>query len=135
MAVVAKSTRASMDATTGMIAPQISGLIAGEASTGPAFWYIKAADGKAYLTDATALDEKARVAGFCPRAVNAGEPLTLFSAGTCFKYSDALLTPGALYFIDVTANKGGLNTAATIGDPNGKVQAVTTSMARLVALV
>lgn len=135
MAVVARSARASMDATTGMIAPQISGLIAGEASTGPAFFYIKASDGKAYLTDATAADEKAQLAGFCPRAVNAGEPLTLFGLGTVIKYSDLLLTPGAKLFLDVTANKGGLNTAATTGDAAGVAQAISTSAIRIVKAI
>lgn len=137
MAVVARSARASLDATTGMIAPQISGLIAGEASTGPAFWYIKAADGKAYLTDATALDEKAQLAGFCARAVNAGEPLTLHGLGSVIKFADATLTPGAKLFLDVTANKGGLNTVATIGDPAGAgvAQAITTSAIRIVRAI
>jgi hypothetical protein len=135
MAVVARSARASMDATTGMIAPQISGLIAGEASTGPAFFYIKAADGKAYLTDATAADEKAQLAGFCPRAVNAGEPLTLFGLGAVIKFADLTLSPGAKLFLDVTANKGGLNTVATVGDAVGVAQAITTSAIRIVRAI
>lgn len=133
MAVLAKSTRASMDATTGMIAPQISGLIAGAAIPALAFCYIKAADGKAYPCDTTAADEKAQLAGLCPRAANAGEPVTLFGLGVVFKYSDGLMTPGARYFLDVAANAGGLNTVATIGDGVGKVQAISASAARIVA--
>jgi hypothetical protein len=136
MAAVAKSTKASMDATTGMIAPQISGLIAGEALGVCAFCYIKAADGKVYNCDTTAQDEKAILAGVCPRAANAGEPVTLFGVGTVIKYSDALLTPGAIYYLDVTANKGGLNTAATTGDTaypaGGHVQAISASAIRII---
>lgn len=135
MAVVAKSSRASMDATTGMIAPQISGLIAGAAIPLLSLCYIKGADGKVYPCDATAADEKALVAGICPRAANAGEPVTLFGLGTVFKYSDALLTPGARYYVDVAANAGGLNTVATTGDAVGKVQAITTSACRLVTAI
>lgn len=131
MAAVTKSARASMDATTGMIAPQISGLIAGAAIPLLAACYIKASDGKVYPSDATAADEKARFAGICPRAANAGEPVTLFGVGAVFRYSDALLTPGSVYFLDVTANAGGFNTAATTGDALGVVQAITTSVMRV----
>lgn len=132
MAVVVKSARASMDATTGMIAPQISGLIAGAAIPALAFCYIDATTGKVFPTDATALDQKAQLAGVCPRAANIGEPVTLFGLGTVIKYSDTLLTPGTRYFLDIAANAGGLNTVATTGDPSGKVQAISTSAVRIV---
>jgi hypothetical protein len=124
-----------MDATTAMIGPQVSGLIAGAAIPALAFCYIKAADGKVYPTDATALDEKAQLIGLCPRAANAGEPVTLFGESTVFKYSDGLLTPGARYFLDVAANAGGLNTVATTGDPVGKVQAISASSMRIVTAI
>ena len=139
MAVVVKSARASMDATTAMIAPQISGLIAGEAIAACAFCYIKGADGKVYNADTTAADEKAKLAGVCPRAANAGEPVTLFGVGTVLKYSDLLLTPGVVYYLDVTANKGGLNDTATIGDTaypaGGHVQAISTSAVRIIRAI
>lgn len=135
MAVVTKSARASMDATTGMIAPQISGLIAGAAIPACAFCYIDSATGKVFPTDATAADQKAQLAGVCPRAANIGEPVTLFGIGTVLKYADTTLTPGTRYFLDVAANAGGLNTVATTGDAVGKVQAISTSAVRIVTAI
>jgi hypothetical protein len=131
MASVVKSARASMDSTTGMLAPQISGLIAGAAIPLMAACYIKAADGKAYPCDATAADEKAQLAGFCPRVANAGEPITLFGVGMVGKYSDALLTPGQILYLDVAANAGGLSTTPTVGDGVGVAQAISASAIRV----
>lgn len=135
MAVVPKVTRASMDSTTGMLASQISGLIAGAAIPALAFCYIDSATGKVFPTDATAADQKAQLAGVCPRAANVGEPVTLFGIGTVITYVDGVanpLTPGTRYFLDVTANAGGLNTVATVGDAAGKVQAISASAIRIV---
>jgi hypothetical protein len=122
-----------MDATTGMIAPQISGLIAGAAIPVCAPCYIKQADGKVYPCDGAAADEKAVFAGICPRAANAGEPVTLFGLGTVIKYADETLTPGKKYFIGATggAGAGGVDTAATTGDAVGFAQAISASAMRI----
>lgn len=133
MADLAKSSKASIDATTAMLAPQISGLIAGENIPVMSPCYIKASDGKVYRTSGAAANELARCAGICPRAANATEPVTLFGLGTRFSYSDGLLTPGALYFISATA--GLIADAASTGDAVGVFQAVTTEDLRIVRAI
>jgi hypothetical protein len=133
MALVTVSTTAGLDASSGMYAPQISdGLVAGEAigsatqTVTPC--YIKASDGKVYMTNATALGEAARLAGFAVRYAAINEPITLFSIGVKLEYASGL-TPGAILFLAATA--GRLDTAATTGDPTGVAQAVTATMIRV----
>lgn len=87
-------------------------LIAGEALDAGAPCYIKAADGKVYMSNGTAANEAAKVHGFTPRAATAGEPITLLGPGARFRYGTAL-TPGAPYYVAATA--GRLDTAATTG--------------------
>lgn len=130
MALLTRSTKASMDAATGMYAPQITGLYAGEALDIAAPCYIKSSDGKVYMSNGTAANEAAEVIGFTPRAVAIGEPCTLFGAGARFHYSDGALTPGDKYYIGATA--GRLDTAATTGDAVGVAQALTTTDIRVI---
>lgn len=117
-----------MDASTGMFAPQITDLIAGEDIDAAAPCYIAAADGKVYMFDATAANEKARLAGFCPRAAKAGQPVTLFGAGARFSYGSGL-TPGSILY--GAATKGRLDTAATVGDAVGIAQVITATDIRV----
>lgn len=129
MTAIAKSSRASVDATTGMIAPQISGLIAGAAIAACMPCYIDSATGKVFPADGSAAGtQTSRVAGWCPRAANAGEPVTLLGLGTVMKYSDALLVPGSLLFLSAA---GALDTAATTGDTVGVAQAISASAIRV----
>lgn len=121
MALVTRATDASVDASTAMVAPQITGLIAGEDIDAAAPCYIHT-DGKVYMADATAADAKANLAGFAPRAAKSGQPVTLYGAGTRMKYGSGL-TPGAKLYIGAT--KGRLDTAATTGDAVGVAQVVT----------
>ena len=123
MALVTIATDASFDTGTASRAPHIAGdMVAGEALLACAPCYIRASDGKVLMTNATAADEKARLAGFTPRAVAIGNPVDLFGLGTRMRYA-AGLTPGAIYYLAATA--GRLDTAATIGDAVGVVQAVS----------
>lgn len=122
MALLTRATTASMDASTGQFAPQITGLLAGEALDVAAPCYIKSADGLVYMSNATAANEAAEFAGFTPRAVGNGQPVTLFGHGARFSYGTAL-TPGDIYYIGATA--GRLDTAPTTGDGVGTAQAVT----------
>jgi hypothetical protein len=116
MALVTRASDASLDASTGMLAAQIPDLIAGEdLEIGPC--YIKASDGKAYASNATAATAPAGCHGFCARSVKAGQPVTLFGPGTRFRYAASGLTPGATLYIGATA--GRLDTAATTGDAVG----------------
>lgn len=131
MALVTRSTNASMDAASGGLAPHISdGLIAGEALDVAAPCYIKASDGKVYMCNGTATGEAVdNYAGFTARATSAGQPVSLFAAGAKFHYADATLTPGQKLYIGATA--GRLNTATTTGDAVGVAQAVTASIIRV----
>lgn len=113
MATLTRSTSASMDTSTGMFAPQISGdLIAGEALDIAAPCYIKASDGKVYMSNGTADTEPARVFGFTPRAASAGEPVTLMGAGARFRYGSGLTIGTQLY---PSGTAGRLDDAATTG--------------------
>lgn len=130
MALLTRSTDASIDASTAQFAPQITGLIAGEDLDVVAPCYIKSSDGKVYMSNATAANEAAEVAGFTPRAVKAGQPVTLFGKGTRFRYAASGLTPGDVYYIAATA--GRLDTAATVGDAVGAAQALTATDIRVI---
>lgn len=129
MALVTRVSSASVDASTGMLAPQITGLIAGEDLDPAAPCYIKAADGKVYMSNGTAADEAAKIDGFNPRKnVKAGQPVTLLGKGARFRYGTAL-TPGARYYIGATA--GRLDTAATTGDAVGVAAAINATDIRV----
>ena len=121
MSLVTRSAKASMDASTGMYAPQLTGLYAGEVLDIVAPCYIKSSDGKVYMSNATSANEAAEVAGFTPRAVASGQPVTLLGIGARFRYGTSL-TPGDIYYLGATA--GRLDTAATTGDAFGYAQAV-----------
>lgn len=129
MALVTRSANASMDASTGMFAPQITGLLAGEALDVAAPCYIKSSDGLVYMSNGTAATEPAEVVGFTPRAVKVGQPVTLFGKGARFNYGTGL-TPGDKYYIGATA--GRLDTAATTGDALGVAQAITATDIRVI---
>lgn len=129
MALVTRSTTASIDASTALYAAQIPDLIAGEDIDVAAPCYIKAADGKAYMSDGTAVAEAAHVDGFAARTAKKDQPITLFGRGTRFKYG-AALTPGATLYVG--AAKGRLDTAATVGDTVGVAKVINASDIRVV---
>jgi len=129
MALVTRVTDAGMDASTGMFAPQITGLMAGEDLDVAAPCYIKSSDGMIYMSKGTAANEAAEVVGFTPRAVVAGQPVTLFGHGTRFRYGSGL-TPGDVYYIATTA--GRLSTTPTTGDADGVAQALTPTDIRVI---
>lgn len=125
MAVVTKATSASLDANQ---ANQVAAgnLYAGEDLSAVAPCYIKASDGKVYMSDGAASNEAAKFHGFVARLTKAGEPVTLFGAGSRFKYSTGM-TPGATLFIaavDAYTDAGNLQTTASTGDTKGTAFAV-----------
>lgn len=117
MALVALATSPGpgMDVSTGELAPQITGLTAGEDLLVVAPCYIKTSDGLVYMSIGTAANEAAEVVGFTARATKSGQPVTLFGAGTCFRYAAFSGQAGDRLFLAATA--GRLDTAATTGDP------------------
>lgn len=121
MALITRSANASIDGS------QNKQLLAGEVFAGEnldaaAPCYIKSSDGKIYMGNGTAANEAAEIAGFTPRAYQAGEPVTLFGLGTRFRYGSGL-TPGDVYFLAATA--GRLDSVPTTGDSNGMAIAVS----------
>lgn len=129
MALITRASTASMDVSTAMYAPQITGLVAGEALDVAAPCYIKSSDGLVYMSNGTSANEAAEIVGFTPRAVKVGQPVTLFGKGTRFSYGTGL-TPGDKYYIGTTA--GRLDTATTTGDSVGVAQAVTATDIRII---
>lgn len=128
MALVTRASTAQMDVSTGQFAPQITGLVAGEDLDVAAPCYIKSSDGKVYMSNATAANEAAEVAGFTPRAVKSGQPVTLFGKGVRFGYGSGL-TPGDVLYVGATA--GRLDTAPTVGDVEGVAQVITATDIRV----
>lgn len=112
MSLVSRVPLARLDTSQGLFAPQIPDLYAGEALDAGAPCYVKASDGKVYMSNGTSANEAARVHGFTPRAATAGEPITLFGPGARFRYGTTL-TPGQPLYVAATA--GRLDTAATTG--------------------
>jgi hypothetical protein len=119
MAVVEKSASASLDANQ---AHQVAAgnLYAGEDLSAVAPCYIKS-DGLVYMSDGAASNEAAKFHGFTARATLQNEPVTLFGAGSRFKYS-AGMTPGATLYLaasDVYTDAGNLQTTTSTGDTKG----------------
>jgi hypothetical protein len=131
MANITRVAAASLDVSSGMHAPQISGnLIAGENLDGVAPCYIKAADGKVYMTNGTAANEAAGFDGFTAKATKSGESVTLFGIGARFRYATGL-TPGAKYYAATTA--GVLSDTTTTGGTVVLAKAISATDIRVVA--
>lgn len=132
MAAVTKATDAHIDANTAMYAGHVAGdLVAGEALTACAFCYIKASDGKVYMTTGAAATEVSRCAGVTPKAVAIGQVVDLLSAPLRMRYSTAM-TPGALLYLSTA---GGLQDSASTGDTTGIAQAINATDIRLVRFI
>jgi hypothetical protein len=127
--LVAKSAKASFDASTGMVAPQITGLIAGEAIASAVTPCRIHTDGKVYKASGAAADASARIAGFNTRGnIKAGQPVTLYGLGAVAKYSDGALTPGAVLYL---GTGGILSSTASVGDTVGIAQAIDADNIRI----
>jgi hypothetical protein len=126
MAMVTRASSPSMDANQ---ANQVATgeLYAGEDLDAVAPCYIKGSDGKVYMSDGVSSNEAAKFHGFTPRAVLAGEPVTLFGVGTRFKYGVGM-TPGDTLYLwasDIYVGPGNLQTTASTGDSKGTAFAVS----------
>lgn len=130
MADVTKVTTASGDVTHLQKVPQISGdLYAGEALGAVAACYIKASDGKVYQCNGTAANEAAKFDGFTARAVDVGQPVTLYGIGARFKYGSALTIGADLY---ISATPGALADAATTGGVTAIARVITATDIRVI---
>lgn len=114
MANLAKDSLAGADTSQALVAPHIAGdVLAGENLESMSPCYIKAADGKAYMSNGTAANEAAKFDGFTAKAYKTGQAVTLFGVGFRGRYSAGTLTPGADLFVGTVA--GSLADAATTG--------------------
>lgn len=127
----AAPTTTTVDARTAQHANQIPasvGLVAGEALLTAAPCYIKASDGKVYMSNGTGADEAAELDGWTGKAYAAGDAVTLWGRGVIFEYGTGM-TPGAQLFIATT--KGRLADAATTGDATGVARVITATHIRV----
>lgn len=129
MSLVTKASDASIDTVSAQTAPQLSGLVAGEALDVLAPCCLKS-DGLVYMSNGTAADAAAKMDGITPRAYASGDTnVTLLGKGTKFRYAASGLTPGAVYYMGATA--GRFDTAATTGDAVGLAKAISATDLRL----
>lgn len=133
MALLTRAATASPDASTAMFVEHISGLVAGETIDAAAPCYIKASDGKVYMSNGTAADAAAKVDGFSAEPAKAGQGVTLLGRGLRIGQYGTGLTIGALYYLGTTA--GRLDTATTTGGTVALAKAITTTDIRVVNIV
>jgi hypothetical protein len=127
--LVTKSAKASVDVSTGQLNLLITGLLAGENIAECDMVYIKS-DGLVWRATAASVAAAAKAVGIAPRQANTGEPCTIMPGpGQVARYSDALLTPGAVLYLAETA--GGLSSTPTTADDEGVAQAIDSSNIRL----
>lgn len=121
--IVTKSADASVDTTTAMLAPQISGLECGEDIPAPMTpLRLDSTTGQVFRASAAVANANARVVGFSARKGKTGQPMTVYGLGLVGKYSDGNLTPGMILFLGETV--GTLSSIATTADAVGIAQAV-----------
>lgn len=130
MALVTRSSTASVDPVTAQLDKQLPDLYAGEDIDVAAPCYIKS-DGLVYMSNGTAANAAAACDGFAARTAKAGQPITLFGIQTRFQYGSGL-TPGSKLYIGATA--GRLDTAPTTGDATGVAKVVNDTDIRVFRL-
>lgn len=129
--VAAAPTTTTVETRSAQHANQIPAsinLVAGEALLTAAPCYIKASDGKVYMSNGAAANEAAELDGWTGKSYAAGEPVTLWGRGVIFEYGTGL-TPGAVLYIGATA--GRLDTAATTGDAVGVARTINATHIRV----
>jgi hypothetical protein len=119
MATVAKHSAASFDASTGMVAPQVSHEILGEDVTAVTPLTMKA-DGKLWKASGAAANRDAKIYGWSTRAGKAGQTCTVYGLGAIAKYANVAQAPGAILYLSATP--GALDDAPTTGDAVGCAQ-------------
>jgi hypothetical protein len=129
--LAAAPTSTTVDVRTAQHANQIPAsipLVAGEALLTAAPCYIRASDGRVFMSNGTAANEAAKVDGWTGKPYAAGEPVTLWGRGVIFEYGTGL-TPGTDLFVATTA--GRLDTAATTGGTVAVARTVTATHIRV----
>lgn len=132
MATVVKSARADFDASTGMIAGQISGKRCGEDIPSPVTPCHIRADGLIWRASGAAADANARISGWSTKKAKKGQALTLWSAPVVAKYADETLVPGNILYLGAN---GALDTAPTVGDAVGTAECIDASNIRITRFI
>jgi hypothetical protein len=129
MALVTKSTYYGSPADLNTLKNPDGPYTAGEALDAASPCYINS-DGLVYMSNGTATNAAGAVHGWCPDAVAAGDPVTLYGPGAVFNYATSM-TPGAILYTGAT--KGRLDTGATTGDTTGIAIAVSATHIKAIA--
>lgn len=130
--LIVKSANASFDASTGMVAPQVSHRILGEDIPSAVMPLQMKADGLLYRANGAAADSNARIFGWSTRAGKAGNTMTVYGEGAVAKYADETLVPGSLLFLGTqSATDATLSSGSSIGDLVGCAQAIDASNIRI----
>lgn len=131
MALVTPASSITVETRSAQHANQIPaslGLVAGEALLAAAPCYIKASDGKVWMSNGTGANEAAEIDGFTGKAYAVGEPVSLWGRGVIFEYATGM-TIGAPLYIGTTA--GRLDTATTTGDAVGVARTISATHIRV----
>lgn len=132
MALLARVASPSGDTTHLIKVPQISAdEYAGADLDAGAVCYKKAADGLWYMSNGTAVNEAARGMGITPRAVKAGQAVTIYRIGARLGYGTGM-TIGQLLF--VAATDGRLDTAPTTGGLVAFAEVITPTDIQIIAM-
>lgn len=115
MADITKLSTASMDAISAMRSDYFSGLTAGSAIAVADAVYIDS-NGEVQQAIASVVSTGSLVAfiGLAPKAVEDGQPITVFGRGARFGYGSGL-TPGQVLFVSASV-AGALTATANTGD-------------------
>lgn len=112
----------TVDANSARVAPQISGLLAGEDGIKAGMPCRVDSNGEIVRSNASSAGDEANVDGFAATDADTGDPVTLYGAGTRFQYAESLTKGATLYL--ASAN-GELDDAPQPGDPDGVAVAIS----------
>lgn len=126
--LIVKSANPSFDASTGMVAPQVSQKLLGEDIASAVTPLEMRPDGLLYRASGAAADLHARIFGWSTRKGKTGQPMAVYGLGAVGKYADETLVPGSLLFL---GTGGTLSSTASTGDAVGCAQAIDASNIRI----
>lgn len=112
----------TVDANSARVAPQISGLVAGEDGIKAGMPCRIDSNGEVVRSNGSAADVNANVDGFAATDADTGDAVTLYGPGTIFRYAEGLTEPDTLF---LAAANGELDDATTTGDSTGIARVIS----------
>lgn len=112
----------TVDANSARVAPQISGLVAGEDGIKKGMPCRVDSSGEVVRSNGSAADVNANVDGFAASDADTGDAVTLYGPGTIFQYGESLTEPNTLY---LAAADGELDNTTTTGDATGIARVIS----------